>query len=34
MLFEKLILMFTLKADHHVIFQKDEQIILLICEDT
>ena len=26
--------MFTLKTDHHVIFQKDEQLILLICEGT
>ena len=33
-LFEKLVLMFTLKTDHHVIFQKDEQLILLICEST
>ena len=24
MLFEKLILMFTIKTDHHVIFQKDK----------
>ena len=34
MLFEKLIFIFTLKTDHHVIFQKDEQLILLICEGT
>ena len=32
MLFDKLML--TLKTDDHVILQKDEQLILLICKGT